>query len=100
MTVAKIYLPTAADNYTDVLSELQTRLCEIFDGFTQYDGKGGWKTDDGEIITEDVTVIEVHSNMTHSEIRYYVRPWAQYILNETNENSVLFTVGGEKEVLE
>jgi hypothetical protein len=99
MTVAKIYLPKAADNYTDVLSELQTRLCDIFDGFTQYDGKGGWKSRDSEIITEAVTVIEVCSSMTHSETMHYIRPWGNYVLDETDENSVLIVVGGEKVVL-
>jgi len=99
MTVAKIYLPKDAQNYTDVLSELQTRLCELFNGFTQYDGKGGWKDHDNNIVTEKVTVIEVCSSMTHSETMHYIRAWGEYVLDETDESSVLITVGGEKVVL-
>jgi hypothetical protein len=93
MTTAKIYVPT--DVCDDVHSEIQTRMADEYGGFTAYEGQGGWKNDDGEIITENVRVYEVVAPSTADGGKLYcfMGSLAEHVKYNTDQDSVLAYVG-------
>lgn len=44
----------------DFINVIETESCKHNEGFTAYDARGGYAANNGEIINEDVTVIETY----------------------------------------
>lgn len=98
MTVAKLYLPKEADNYDKALELTKRRMCDIGGGYTTYDGHGGWRTDDGELIEEPVTVLEVVENEGR-DVNYIgscMKELAHELKDITGESAVMVVSNGEK----
>jgi hypothetical protein len=93
MAHAKLYLPRAAANFDDAAAYVETYMCEVFGGFTQYNGKGGWKNSDGEIVKEPVRVYET---VAEHATRKQLEGMAARVLEKTDESAVMAAVDGEK----
>ena len=102
MATAKIYLPKGATS-DELLTEVQRTVCEEFGGFTMYDARGGWEDEDGEIVKEKVHAIETsvevkehHSRwVTENGMRSTFRKLAKKVINETDEDAVMWVLNGE-----
>jgi hypothetical protein len=86
-----IPLPTGIDS--DLTDRVKRRAVEHFGGFTTHRAEGGWKSPDGDVITENVEVLTVvadESDETPAES--WAKATARHVASESDESAVMWFV--------
>lgn len=82
-TMIRIYIPTAVE--AKVSDAVKKRAADAFGGFTTFDASGGWTDDDGNLITEQVEVIEVENASEN-----WAKSTASWVAKKTDETEVMW----------
>ena len=94
MTCIKVYLPKDAKHAKDTLAVVKRLISRELGGYTIYEGSGGWRDSNGDLIQEDVWVIESYGE-TYQDANNIADRSARLIKRMTNEESVLVSVNHE-----
>lgn len=98
MPTAKLYLPKTADNYVETVNTVKRRMADAFGGYTAYDAEGGWVDDEGETVTEPVTVLETAAtpDVAAADMAFAMRVLARDVKTATGEDTIMIVVEGDK----
>jgi hypothetical protein len=83
MVTSYIYMPKGMDD--SVVQAAKNHFADEFGGYTVIDGRGGWKSPDGQLITEDTEVVEV-AGMDETR----AKSTANWLANRTDETEVMY----------
>jgi hypothetical protein len=99
-TTIRAYVPnTAGEVEPDrsgrtVLETLKRRAAEAYGGFTTYAATGGWQNSDGQLVEENVTVLEVTADANADvEPETWAEVNARWLFDMTAESEVRAEVG-------
>ncbi|MFC6717919.1 hypothetical protein ACFQGT_09785 [Natrialbaceae archaeon GCM10025810] len=85
----RFYIPTTKDGAEDVVDEVVIRLSNLFGGATTLPAKGAYVMNDGELVREEVTLVEsFHTDMKTADLTQV----ALQIKDALNEEAVAFEV--------
>ena len=98
MACIKVYLPKDAKHAKDTLPVVKRLISGHLGGYTTYEGSGGWRDSNGDLIHEDVWVIESYGESYQKTYDVAGRS-ARLIKRMTNEESVLVSVNHEPRYL-
>lgn len=90
MSRARIWIPTEAEKSSFAIDTIKRVFAHLYGGYTTYSGGGGWVDDDGDLIEDDVVIIETYGDI--SEVR--LEEYAIYVRNTTNEDSIMYAIDG------
>jgi len=106
MSEFKLYVPTDAFETDDVANKtvgdvLCERAADHYGGFTTYDGRGGWLDGNGNLVSEKVVVLEVVADENADvNLETFGKVNARWIRAATDETVVMFTIDGDKYMVE
>jgi hypothetical protein len=99
---ATIVIPTESegdiiptDKREGALNIAQRKIAEALGGFTGYEAQGGWLNGKGEIVKENVTVIEAYSAKDGEYIENLLHSLAAELAATLNQDCVLWTIDGK-----
>ena len=97
----KVYVPKAAAETTyhgdvTMMEKLKKRVSTKFGGFTEYQASGGWVNDKGELIEENVFVLEVTTRERERKCEVFAKANASWLARNTNEDTVMVMVNNER----
>ena len=73
MPTGTIIIPTTPEDSEHVIEAAKQHLAEHFDGYSCYEGEGGWVDDEGELIEENHVRLEAtHNRQTRLRTEFYV----------------------------
>ena len=95
----RLIIPNVSDDTQIALYE--EAIADIAGGFTSWQGVGGWKDENGDLIVEYVTVVDTSlqggdcmpTSLALSDLRYL----AKRIARELNQKSVYLSIDGKVE---
>jgi hypothetical protein len=83
MVTSYIYMPKGMDD--GVVQAAKSHFADEFGGYTVIDGRGGWKSPAGELVSEEVEVIEV-AGMDENR----AQSTANWLASRTDETEVMY----------
>ena len=81
-------MPNDLDKSGTVVSAVKERLSREYGGFTAYDANGGWINDDGELVEDNITVVESVGDIRKDTVEDICRSVKRIL----NEDSVMWEV--------
>lgn len=85
MHKARLYLPTGID--TSITRTVKRHVADKHGGYTVLEGTGGWKSPDGDMIEENVEVLEI-AGMKASE----AQSTADWVALHSDETEVMWEI--------
>lgn len=84
---ARVFVPTEKDD-GQTATEVRRMLIDEYGGATSYEATGSWAAPSGDVITEQVTVVEALGQIDEE----YIKKVANLVKAELNEETVLFEI--------
>lgn len=102
MKIARIHFPTLGNNgdpLYGVIGVLEKRLMQEFGGFTYWNAQGAWKSDNGRVYKEPVTVYEVaYEGYENHDLT--IRGIAVAVGRLAEQEAVFVIIDGNAEILD
>jgi predicted RNA-binding protein len=80
------------DETAEWLDDLKAEMADVCGGYTAYEAEGGWYHD-GELITDDVLVVETYTQGRDEIAFNLLKDYAHFIVGNTSEDSVMVVAG-------
>lgn len=92
----KLIVPTEPEGSRDVINDIERMASATMGGYSEYEGTGGWRNADAEIIEEDHVMIVIDCtedyDMTHEQFVNFMKNHAEHVKRNLGEECVMFKV--------